>query len=430
MIESERKIGLLTDQQNDDFELVRIQKSVQCTILKEGYKKVEMKYFFCKCDPDQKDPICDECSKICHVGEGHEIIEGTIGKQICHCGERNHVLETKKKSDKTYNTKCFFHEWSINSGTNVFYETNSKLNICMYCRNFCNYESNQLTKRKEKKVPTCDCDKHLNVKDVFLNLNKIAIHYNLYEFENLSLTQMINLIFNSKKSFENIYKPYEIYLKKFRSDLLEDTFVFDPNIGFSVFSYANSNFSLFFTSIKYYYYFSNSIKKNFTSEYVLKCIETKGDSNSFWAIKNNIFCIFRILSFLGDFSFCPFLKINDILNLHPLQRLLLASNVRDNPTIMNKYVNNLNFDLLKKSMDIIEKFCISKTKINGNQIHIMKNLYSICKIYGKFNLFNNDTIIRFCEINDLVIHKLSEARKFLNKDDIETLTILISNLFS
>lgn len=430
MNDRESNFELHNDEQIDEFELIRMQRSVKCTILNEGYKKVEMKCFYCLCDPDQTDPFCFECSKFCHVGEGHEIIEGMIGKHICHCGDRNHVIEINKKSDNTYNPKCFFHEWSINSGLNIFYETESKLNICMYCRNFCNYDNNHLTKKKKKKVPTCDCDKHLNIKDVFLNLNKIAINYNMYEFEDLTSTQMVNLIFNSKNSFENIFKSYEIYLKKFRSDLLKETFIFDPNNGFSVFSNAISIFSLIFSSIKYNYCFSDSIKNSFNSDFVFKCIESKVENNSFWVVKNNVFSIFRILSFLDDFRFSPFFKINDIQNLHPLQRLLLASNVRDNATVMNKYVNNLNFNLLKKSMDIIEKFCISKNKINGYQIHIMKNLYSICKIYGKFNLFTNDNIIRLCEINGLAIHKFSEARKFLNKDDYKTLTDLISNLFS
>lgn len=429
MSENERKVELNEHQTNtEEFELVKIQKSVKCTILKEGYKKVEMKYFFCKCDPDQKDPICVECSRICHTGEGHEIIEGTIGKQICHCGERNHILETKKKTDKTYNPKCFFHEWSINSGLNVYYETNSNMKICMYCRNFCNYETQNLTKKKEKKVPVCECEKHMNIKDIFLNFNKIAMNFNLYEFEDLSLTQFVNLVFNCKKSFENIYKPFESYLKKFRKDILEETFIFDPNIGFSVFSFANSNFSSFFTNIKYSYYFSNSIKKNFTSDYVFKCLEIKAENNSFWVIKNNILSIFRILSFLGDFSHCPFLKINDIQNLHPLQRLLLTSNVKDNAIVMNKYVNNLNFNILDKCMEVLEKFCNSKNKINDNQIQIMKKLYSICKVFGKYNLFTNDNIIRFCEINDIVIHKFSETRKFLNKDDNYALNTIISIL--
>ena len=419
-------------EKQEEINLVRVLKSVNCELLKSGYKKSEMKYFFCKCDPDQKDPICEECAKVCHVGAGHAVTGGQEGKQMCHCGETNHKVVTKqKKQDKLYKPICFFHEWSIISKLNVYYETADKKKICMYCRNFCDYEKSTMTKHIEKKVPNCECDTHTNIKDVFNNINEISSNFNNYEFENLTLIHFTNLLFNCKKSFENIYMPYQTYLTKFREDVMDENFKFDPNIGFSVFSWANSNFSYFVYYTKFFYYFSQNLKQKFTNDYVFRCMEAKFDNQikAIWTLNYNIFCNFRILTFLGDFSSCPFFKIHDLENLNPLQRLLLVSNVKDNSKIMSEYVNNLNINFLDKIINIIETINNAKEKNSETPFEIMAKMYSMCKVFGKYNLFTSGQITRFCELNDQVVHKFSELRRFLIKNDESALITLISIYF-
>ena len=215
-----------------------------------------------------------------------------------HCGEMNHILETKKrKTNNLYVPKCLFHEWSIVSGQNVYYETDIGKKICMYCRNFCEYDEEKLIKKREKKVPACECESHYNIKDIFVNINKIASNYINFEFENLSLIHFMNLLFISKKSFENVYKPFETYVEKFRKEVMLDKFQFDPNMGFSVFSFANSNFSFLVFYIKNFYYFSESIKKYFTSDYIFRCLEVKSENNNVWVIKEAFFQTIALSAF-------------------------------------------------------------------------------------------------------------------------------------
>ena len=424
-------IKLKTDYQEEEFLIVRLLKSVNCTILEEGYKKIEKEYIFCKCDPFQKDPICEECFKVCHVGEFHGETKRSLLKEFCHCGEKNHKIDNRRKNeDKLYNPKCFFHEWSTETKLNVYYETQNEKKICMYCMNFCKYDKKTLKKQiATKKVEPCECNSHVNLKDIFDNINLLARNLKNFELENLTLTQITNLMFSCNKTFENIYKPYELYLTKFRKDVMLEKFHFDPEICYSVFWSTNSNLNSLVKNIKRFYYFSESLKSCFTYDYVFRCLEVKSENNdSFWHLKKNILKNFRKIKFLGDFSYGPFLKICDIQNLHPLQRLILSSNIRDNQKIISQYVNNLDFNFLNKILEEIEKIINLKEKINKHHFYILKSLYTLCEVYGKFNLFSPDQIIKFCEINELLFQKFSRILKEESESSLK-LIILESELY-
>src|SRR4051794_28726655 len=96
--------------ETNDF--LKILRGVPCQLLITGYKLSKMCYKFClSCDPEMKEPICDQCNFHCH--KDHKIVEGAEIEAICSCGIKCH--QTKKDLeaiDTKYITRCLFGEWS------------------------------------------------------------------------------------------------------------------------------------------------------------------------------------------------------------------------------------------------------------------------------------------------------------------------------
>ena len=80
------------EDQNNDLDIVKTMKKVQCKVLQEGYKVTLMNFYLCSCDPEQKKPICEECAVVCHAG--HKIGTRFYEKQVCSCGKKNHILNS------------------------------------------------------------------------------------------------------------------------------------------------------------------------------------------------------------------------------------------------------------------------------------------------------------------------------------------------
>ena len=160
---------LMNDYTNN-LDLVEKMYTIKCTVMEHGIKKVEMNYYFCSCDPEGNDPICDECKIHCHSGEGHMIGEKYSGKQICQCGIRCHKLELNDQDSSNrhiYNKACNFHELAyISKDYRYFIREKISENvekakeiqkICIYCHVFCT--ENEFEDEKNENF-------HLNDKEV------------------------------------------------------------------------------------------------------------------------------------------------------------------------------------------------------------------------------------------------------------------------
>ena len=139
-------------------------------------------------------------------------------------------------------------------------------------------------------------------------------------------------------------------------------------------------------------------------------------------MKNNAIIIYRKILIHKLFNFCPFLKIGDIQNFNPLQRLLIISNVNENKAVI-EFINDKNLNFINSIIILINKFIEIKYNIHELAFEILRNLFSLCKVFAKFNLFKPKDIDKFCEMNDKIIFYFSKLN--LNKPNfIENRRIL------
>ena len=104
----------------------------------------------------------------------------------------------------------------------------------------------------------------------------------------------------------------------------------------------------------------------------------------------------------------------DIMNLNPLIRLLLSSNITGDVKIINKYIkrdieNTKQLNFVDSLIIIIENFISNKLKHKELYIIIHK-IYSMIKVLAKYNLLETQQIIKICRINDEVIFYFSEHK--------------------
>ena len=88
-------------------DLINMQMKVpNCSLMKEGYSQSTKIFFYCTCDPECQNPICETCLYECH-GEHwknkdfSEIIKEE-SEDICSCGDNNHIITTDEKIKNVY----------------------------------------------------------------------------------------------------------------------------------------------------------------------------------------------------------------------------------------------------------------------------------------------------------------------------------------
>ena len=124
-------------------QIVELQKNCpECSIMTEGYNPTKRIFYFCLCDPDCQNPICEKCVKTCHANHWlNKNLNELISEErnsICHCGQMNHVIvEGDNEKDFFYKEECLFMEWSITSKTYEYYENSNNDVVCPFCYNRC-----------------------------------------------------------------------------------------------------------------------------------------------------------------------------------------------------------------------------------------------------------------------------------------------------
>ena len=406
-----------------DITLMKILLSIDCQVLKTGYNYVEVNYFLCSCDDENINPICAGCADKCH--KNHKKTPCPKGKQVCSCGLNNHKLNLEEKSNDKSIMNCIFSE--LSSGLNKHFFPKNNTIFCLYCSEFCKgNQKNFQINLNSKKVPKCECKQHTEKKTIYKNLNIYAS--NNINLEGLEGLRFFNLILENEKCFDTLYKEFiEIHNnlnEELKINKNNDNYELSIDLASGNYFESVQNFANFAKNTKFFNYFGKKLSEFFDSNFVFNFLNCRFETSNknLWILKNNAIIIYRKILIHKLFNFCPFLKIGDIQNFNPLQRLLIISNVNENKAVL-EFINDTNLNYINSIIMLINKFIEIKDNIHELAYEILRNLFSLCKVFAKFNLFKPKDIDKFCETNDKLIFYFSKLN--LNKPNfIENRRIL------
>ena len=402
-----------------------------CSILKYGLKPSidTIDFSFCRtCDPNLINPICIPCIKECHFG--HKIQKNYLKGEIkCICGERLHCIS--KNPDLTINNlQCQLEEWFLVSKLNFFYNTKDNKNLCMLCYNFCNNDRSKKTITKlessdKKDLPKCFCNNeevHQERKNFFEKMEKIAHKLDHYEYFNLlHPSQIINMIFLSKKQFDVYYADLN-----FLNDILLSNDLKDAEfISFKKANFTSTNYFLIFkhliefiklnknTNISYYcqeaenYFSFKNVKLVLSLMNIMKYNE-----KSFWNFSSNFLQLFLKIYIGNKTQSFPKFKLSDLENFSSSLRWL---------------IRNSNQQKFPESQEIIKFLLTTLTNININGFSVSEALdtidiiISILKKMSIFNLQSNSDMIRIIHELEKILFAIQPLRKSMFKTNQGTI---------
>jgi hypothetical protein len=406
---------VLYEDESPDLDLIQtmIQHN-QCSVMQKGSKKIEMTYYFCGCDSNQRDAICEQCADTCH--REHNRSRPYFGPQVCTCGIKCHSVSTKRQPYDTYVPRCLFLEMSKHSDTNIYYETSNGLQICMFCNIFCFNKTGVVAKfldpNDRNKPDECSCDKahHSDVKFIHESISEIC-NQNRRKVEDYCPTQIINLIFKCENSFKNIYGSFiNFYDTRLNGKIDEDNLELDKkmnhsNYFWSIVSLANcaSNTEM--------YYFSPLVKKYWSDPSIItKILKKKLEDNKVvFIFLTSMLLTYHKFIVSSELTKHPKMKILDVQNFGPLQRICLTNNAKENPYLKEVLRHNL----IDRYLDMYENL----TKLRFSHIKgfdLMIRLLCTLKKFSKYYLFNSEQMVRYCLFTEEIFYTLSHKTRFFN----------------
>ena len=391
--------------------LISMQESVpDCILMKEGYHSKLKPYFFCLCDPDCQEPICEACLLKCHrnhwLSYAIEDIPSDLRKTICHCGQQNHNIQQSQK-DYSYNTQCLFMEWSIISKKKIYYyDENVNKKYCMFCYHLClslkkdnikciNFDNNE----NEKIICDCNHEDYNVVLELFGKLCKISP----FNFEMLRPVQFANMVFKSNISFKNAFHNIQDAVDYLSIELQGLNFDFDFLINNLSFMKSIEKIDTILDICKSNYYIEEVINTNhFIFSLLSKKFNYSRETN-IWLLKKSLFNIHHKMLFKKEFELLPRFNYKDFLNFSPFQRLIISDYIQGftnfDPFLGSKKRKNYIDNLLK----IIEKYK-NINKRSHLVYSILKILYSECKSIIRYNRFTTEQCMKFYSLNDEIIY--------------------------
>lgn len=427
---------------NEEFDLIKSMKRVKCTILETGLKANKQIYYFCSCDPNKIDPICEECTRICH--KNHVLSSKLEGNIICACGFKGHRLSTENQNSNEYRKNCVFNEFEKISGRLVYYITPENKNICMFCNSFCvnreirinrndqiKYQDLSLLmdevreKSENKKVyfnanenenenenensgdldeihlPDCQCknENHFNLKNILDITNSLGTMSK--NFEDLNSNQLLNLIFISNIIYKNNYSLFEEYANK-KFNFKDGKFKLDPKIYMTSYFYSIMNFHNISKSFtKKLRYPNIKITKIFDFNLIKNLMEINLEDNfSNWAFFNHILGIFRKCWLGKKFTRMSKFRINDLENLSVLQRLCFIKvkySTGRNPSFTGfllNFIYSQENNLINSLLKFIENLVrVGFTSVEGLEMYL--TVSSIILRLSNYYLFQDYQKIRY-----------------------------------
>ena len=390
--------------------IVELQKSApECSIMTEGYNPTKRIFYFCLCDPDCQNPICEKCVKICHANHWiNKNLNELISEErnsICHCGQMNHVIvEGDNEKDFFYKEECLFMEWSLTSKTYEYYENSNNDKVCPFCYNRCvknknEYQINHF--ENNDPIPKCKCNQHSDFNKI---LEKFAKVFQVgFEFEKLSINQFIQMVLLSEESLKNSFYNITENISKIRGVI--------NNPEFALETYANNNhlikalekieFMLY--TCKNLYYFKNPKLDCF--DFIYQLIEEKENSNfsNLFPLKRYLFGIYHKISFRSDFEQLPTITERDVYNLNPFQRLMYCDYFKKF-TFADKYLGNDNNKNIIDNLLQIIKTCRNLKHKSELTYEILRIVYAELKRFIRFNLLTHEQSVKFFTLNDDLIY--------------------------
>ena len=417
---------------NYEPKIIKKLKEVEkCSILTYGIKPSldDISYSYClTCDSSLINPICIPCINHCHsdhvVKEDYE-----IGKIICSCGERSHIVLNSGDSNYRKNINyCLCNEWGKTSKLNICYR-NNKSNVCILCYNFCiidkqKYSPYLIELKDKENYPQCICKnkKVHNECRFLLNLiEKMTAKYKYYDGLNLlHPTQILNTIFNSKKSFTYNFDSFNYLFNSIKSNnFLEskihyslskvnfhttNCFVIMKSI-LNIISYNNhSNIS----------YYSQEVENYFSLEIIQNLFQnlkkSKLKEGSIMNLSYNYLQLFRKVYIGNKTQIFDKYKLEDLDNFSSCKRFSLS------------YKCENQFPQSKKIISFFLQY-LQEINMKGftclEAIPCFGEIFAILKKMAYFNLLSNGDIIRVLQEIEkffMNLHILRNSLKVSNKN--------------
>lgn len=455
------------DKSHEELILIKTMNQIKkCKILESGLNEINMKFFYCNCDPNKIDPICEECATICH--KNHILSEPHEGKHICACGYKAHNVSNDALSMEEYKSICPFFDIGKISQRLVYYINENNEKICMFCNVFCKKEkiqNNYFISRKYFKLNMDNCNENLEEhKDYFYNENKkiiikinkndknnnipdldicqcshenhsnikiileITSNIGLYKdfFEDLNANQLLNILFISKKIYPNNYSLFEDYYKK---NFKNKEFKIDPNIHKTNFYYSLKNFYNISKYLEKHIRYSNeSICNFFNYNFILHTFTSSlSDNISNWSFYNCVLGIFHKCCLGNIFTRMTKFKISDFENLSIIQRLCYLKHKyseenKNSPffAFINEYLNG-DQNILNSILSFFYKVVQFKfSTLEG--LELVFSIISIIYRLSSYYLFNADQKQKFIVILENCLSVFNTL--IINMKDVEKKKIL------
>ena len=146
-------------------EIIDMQLKVpNCSLMKEGYSNSEKLFYYCICDPEYQNPICESCLYECHgqhwKGRNLKEIIKEACEGICSCGSNNHIIiMTESEKNNSFKEKCMFIEWEETAKTYRYYKNNSNnFIVCPFCYECCVENKKNFVVKNFGKNETINCE--------------------------------------------------------------------------------------------------------------------------------------------------------------------------------------------------------------------------------------------------------------------------------
>ena len=110
-------------------DIISMQMKVpNCSLMLVGYDNSEKFFYYCTCDPEYQNPICEACLNECHKQHWKEKQISEILKEacegICSCGNNNHIVTSHEiEKNNFFKEKCMFIEWEEISRNYRYYRS-------------------------------------------------------------------------------------------------------------------------------------------------------------------------------------------------------------------------------------------------------------------------------------------------------------------
>jgi len=397
---------------------------INCDILKSGKMFNKMTFYYCECDPYQKNSICEECKNVCH--RYHTTTGPFIGYTYCHCGAKGHKGQEKSREIIIYDSKCYFEELLIKSRACFFFRNKEKeINFCTFCYTFCSDHLNseqciKINVNSENEIPRCECNSpvHNEIKSIYHKLNTEDCKKFIDISEIYSYQRLINLLFQCTRTFKNLYLSLDTRMQIIKKDLERNTFIFEENFEFSYYNWGLTNFAKFLQSTKYVYYFNDNIKNYFMPCIITKLVKSNLEKDSFATINFKENCLTGMYKciILEKFMELPKFSFEDLENLSPFQRILLTKRSKDtdfyndlfftNKLVLKSTVSHFNnYNIIDDTLDYIDKVASLPSTLVNIQLTTLVGSLRYLSLFALHNFLDLKQKIIFCKSSEVLLSK-------------------------